>query len=324
MLKSLAALGGKKIHMAGVAQLRVVRARAGLADLSYADVGCEKLRRACGALGWDQVSQGDVLHQLRRLLEPGGSQRIGMTPFRSFLANDEMPIELSVAWTPHGDEVRAYFESLGSPPTAESCQTAGIALTRRLATEHGGSLEQFTRVADLFLARIPSSPFLIWNGVTWRRGQRPWFKVFLNPQIHGREQSAAVVEEAMRRLGLQQSWASFLDHLGDSDFMVPARELGIFSLDLRDPADARVRVYVRHADATADELEYVAAAARNHRPGKVRRICHDMNGLPGPYPGKPPVTAVSFRAGEPKPAAATLYIPMATNLDNDGASWPRV
>jgi DMATS type aromatic prenyltransferase len=310
--------------MTRVTQSHVVRARDGLADLSYADVGCEKLRRACGALGWDQASQGRVVHQFKRLLEPGGSQPIGKAPFLSFLANDQMPIELSVAWTPYGNEVRAYFESLGAPPTAESCQAAGLALTRRLATEPGVSLEHFMRVADLFLARIPSWPFSIWNGVMWRRGERPWFKVFLNPQIHGRQQSAAVVEEAMRRLGLRQSWASFLDHLGVSDFTGPARELGIFSLDLRDPADARVRIYLRHAGATADDLEHAAACARNQRPGKVRQICRDMTGLAGPYRGKPPVTAVSFRVGEPKPASVTLYIPLDPNFENDDASRARV
>jgi DMATS type aromatic prenyltransferase len=282
------------------------------------------MRRACDALGWSQAHQAVVLSQFRELLEPWGSRPIGAAPARSFISNDEMPIELAFAWTRHGNEVRAYFDPLGEAPTAQSRQAAGVALTRRLGSQPGASLQQYLAVEDLFIVPDPSELFAIWTGVLWRPGKSPWFKVFLNPQVHGRERSAAVVEEAMRRLGLDQQWAAFRRHLGNPDFADPASELGIFCLDLRDPADARVRVYVSHAGATAARLEHVAAGAGNYQAGQVARVCRDITGHAGPYLGKPTMTTVAFGSGAPTPTAVTMDIPLDPNFDNDAVVRDRV
>jgi DMATS type aromatic prenyltransferase len=296
----------------------------GLAGMSYAELSVGKMLRACQALGWAPAERQAVAERLTRLLEPWGRRPASTVPYRSFLANDGMPVELSFAWNRHGSEVRAYVECLGDPPTLRSCQDAGGALIRRLGREPGVSLSQYLAIEDLFAVPDPGPPFSIWIGAAWERGEQPWYKVFLNPQVRGRQLSTAVVAEAMGRLGLGSAWTAFREHLGRPDFAAPASELGIFCLDLRDPGDARVRVYLRHAGATADTLEHVAACAQVYQPGAFERVCNVLTGHAGPYLGKPPVTTIAFRAGEPVPTSVTLDIPLDPNFPSDAEAQQRV
>jgi DMATS type aromatic prenyltransferase len=307
-----------------IQQPRAIRVRPDLEHLSYAEIACDMMLRACQALGWDQGQRRIVADQLIGLMKPWGSRPMRDVLHRSFLANDEMPVELSFAWSRRGSEARAYFEALGDSPTAWSCQDAGVAVMRRLDGEPGVWLGQYRAVEDLFIVPGPRPPFCIWTGVVWRRGEHPWYKVFLNPQVCGRGQGGAVTAEAMRRLGLERAWAVFCDHLGQPDFADSATELAIFCLDLRDPGDARVRVYIRHAGADARVLDHVAACARNHQPGAIARVWSGATGHSGPCPGKPPITTIAFRSGEPAPAAVTVNIPLDPNLANDAVARERV
>ena len=239
--------------------------------------------------------------------------------WRSQISDDGTPWELSVAHAGGAVEPRLIVEAQGGEPTWASNVAAGLDLTARLIP-WGAQLDPLERIRELFLPRDGEGSFGLWHGVGFGDGN-PLFKVYLNPQIHGRYHASAVVEQAFAALGLRSAFASVLEasHRGDD-----VDEIRYFSVDLDRSAAARVKVYFAHEHATADELERIFALATDFQRGRAHALCRAIGGGEGPFDDLPVSTCVSFVAGRERPTSVTAHFPVRAYVRHDDEALGRI
>lgn len=290
---------------------------------TYAEIACDQVCRAHDSLGIAGPSRDDVRALLDDLTHPWGRLPVGSPPARAcWVSIDGMPFELSVAWADGKPTVRLSLESPGDG-TARSRMLDGAALTRRLATRPGVSADRLARIEDLFTADDPQGYFAVSHAVAWRPGGGHQYKIYVNPAVAGREQSARRTGEAMARLGLERPWRALTEHLGGT--IDAGHEPAAVAVDLVDSDDFRVQVFMAHSASSAEEIDAKAAVARDHVPGLFARALHTVNG-PHDAPAwqrKPPVTAYSLDSRHDLPGA-TVYIPLIPVHDHDEAARDRV
>lgn len=233
-----------------------------------------------------------------------------------------MPFEPSVAWVNGTAGVRLSLEPPGDG-TAVSRMRAAMALTRRLAGRPGVAVDRLLSIEDLFVEDDPQGFFTMAHAVAWRPGAHPEYKIFLNPAVAGREQSADRAEQAMFRLGLERPWRTLVDHLGGA--FSPAHEPVAIAVDLVGDEDFRAQLYLAHSGVSAAEIDAKAAVAHDHVPGLFTRALHQINGPhdAAAWQRKPPVTTFTLDTRHDRPSA-TLYVPLIPVHDSDAAARDRV
>ena len=87
-------------------------------------------------------------------------------------------------------------------------------------------------------------------------------------------------------------------------------QFNYFSLDLKKDEKARVKVYLRHCDVSALELEKTFSAARFHQSGDVSQFLEAVGQSTGLFTSKPLCSCFSFVAGSERPLTATLHFPV--------------
>jgi hypothetical protein len=260
-----------------------------------------------------------------RLLHPWGARALGDEPrFRSNIADDQAPYEISLALSGGPPELQFYVEAQGEEPTLRSNQVAGRRLLDLAATEFDASLGRLRLIEDLFLPVDPAPPFSLWLGASCSSAAPLRFKAYLNPQVRGAERAPELVGEAMRRLGLSEAWSRVSQSLS----FTPAErydELGILSLDLSGNTQARVKTYIRHHGATAAEIDAISGVALNYVAGDAERFYGVVaNGL-GPFPNKPVLSEAVFTTEcKGRPASFTFEFPLAHYVENDEVARARV
>ncbi|WP_406293243.1 hypothetical protein OG948_01875 [Embleya sp. NBC_00888] len=290
---------------------------------SYAEVACDRVWRAYESLGLTGETRESIGVLLRELTGTWGELPVGTPPERAcWVSIDGMPCEASVTWQDGKAGVRISLESPGDG-TARSRVEDGMALTRRLAGRPGVCVDRVLRIEDLFTVDDPQGFFSIAHAVAWRTDGPPQYKIFLNPAVAGREQSAARAEEAMLRLGLERQWRALADHLGGT--FTPAHEPVALALDLVGDDDFRAQLYVAHSGVSPEDIDAKAAVARDHVPGLFARALREING-PHEAPAwqrKPPVTTFTLDSRHDLPSAS-IYVPLIPVHDNDAAARDRV
>ena len=279
-----------------------------------------QLRKLCAALGLtgDQ-SRFETL--LSWMFKGWGELAIPeQVRFPSAIGDDHSPFEFSVAFGPNDVELRLLLEAQGEPPSLIANRDAALAFNRRLAPM-GVSFERFTKVHDLFMPNVPSSPFTLWHAVGMRAGRAADFKIYLNPQVRGPAEAWDTVTEALGRLGLSNVVPTLRKAMGrGSDVDL----LAYFSLDLSEAPTSRVKIYFQHLHATAAEVERVFALAPTSQPGDVLSFCRAVAGSIGPFSRKAVSTCLSFVQGNDQPTAATFHLPIAHYVDRDSETVTRV
>ncbi|MBB5954263.1 DMATS type aromatic prenyltransferase [Saccharothrix tamanrassetensis] len=288
-------------------------------DSTYRGFAFDKWLAIGTALGFSVEQLRVSLGELGAVLGDWSDRRIGLRrEYPSFVSRDGFPIEFSVSWRGGVPEVRVLFESIGAQPTARAAQDAGRALTRSLAGRPGVSLTRYHLVEDLFVVDEPR-PFrpTVWHSLAYRPGEKPRYKVYLNPQAHGPAAVPEVMCAAMTRLGLPFAWdrvAAQYHELADE-----GHQLEFVALDLADTPDARVKVYFRHTGRV--DLDRVASLARTHDPVSAGPAYRDVYGSPA-SPDNEPMTCLAFRSGCAGPEEANVYLrlPGAAESDADAAA----
>jgi DMATS type aromatic prenyltransferase len=286
---------------------------------TYQDIARTQLHALTQALN---LSKDAERHEevRARLFEGWGDTEVPQKAgYLSAIGDDHSPFEYSIALGPGGSELRLLFESQGREPGLAANRSAALAFNERLAP-YGASLARFDRIRDLFLPENPQGPFTLWHAVTFGSSQ-PDFKVYLNPFARGPAHAWGIITEALTRLGMGnvvKTLKAAANRGGVLD------QPNYFSLDLSRAASARVKVYLRHPDATAAELERTFSHAPQHRSGDVTEFCLSMIGNVGPFTSKPATSCLSFVEGSDQPLAATLHLPVAHYLDNDASVRRRV
>jgi DMATS type aromatic prenyltransferase len=287
------------------------------------DYAKERFCMLCEASGFEADSER-VTKIFSQLIEPWAEQRIEHDiGWRSDIADDNTPIEFSVAISKHDVEVRALFETQADEPTLPAFREVGIAFQERLEREFGASLERFRLVQDLFLPEDMEGEFAVWNSAVFPKHKAPSFKAYLNPHARGVDHSHELVKEGLARLGLGNVWSTLKQTILRRGPQVD--ELKYFALDLNKGAESRVKVYVRHHDASAEDLEVAASAAENYVPGETRSFVRAMSGdVPLLHP-RAAFTCSSFVQGSTeRPVATTVYVPVCAYARDDARVLERV
>jgi DMATS type aromatic prenyltransferase len=261
----------------------------------------------------------------RSLIEPWGDRLVLGDPpaWPSDIVDDHTPFEFSVTVGGRRSEARMLIEAQGERPTLLCQQAAGRALSQRLEREHGADLTRLRLVEDLFLPPDPQGIFAVWHAVSFRSDGELDLKVYLNLQAQGRARAPELAAEALDRLGFPGAMDPLLR--GAARRGLDRDELLYFSLDLTPHPEARVKLYFRHHQATAGELEQALALSPNHAPGDVTRMCRALGGGDGPFATRAPVSCFSYveGAGE-QPTSATMYFPITGYVSDDREAKSRI
>ncbi|MFG2916606.1 tryptophan dimethylallyltransferase family protein [Kitasatospora sp. NPDC048298] len=284
----------------------------------------EKWTAVCRGLGTGELETARVLRELRDVLSPWGGRAIGTRcDPPSFVSSDGFPAELSVSWKAGKPEIRILFESLSIDRTPLGYQEAGRELTLRLAERPGVSIGRYLDVEDLFVTTAPDhNRPTIWHSLAWQPGERPHYKVYLNPQAHGLDRTHEVMAEAMHRLGLAKAWEPVGRRC--EELALRGHEVEFFALDLDGGSASRVKVYFRHLPMTMDELDTVAALSHRHDSARAARARAVIYGRDGGTVDNEPMTCLAFREGATGPEEANVYLRLPGNARNDAEAAARI
>jgi DMATS type aromatic prenyltransferase len=281
-------------------------------DLALRQLG-EALRR--------EADMPRITEVVACLMEGWADQRVpDLPPRASRIGDDHSPFEYSLAFEPAGVDLRLLLEAQGTPPSAAGNLQAALELNHRLAQRFGADLTRFDQIADLFLEQSTAEPFSLWHAIGVGPDNLVEFKLYLNPQTRGRAMASLLIEQTLSRLGFSAAALACVKRA------MPRRgvdELGYFSLDMSNAAEARVKVYISHPRVTADELDTLFEACPAHQRGDVIRFCEAMSRRSGSFDSKALMSCLSFVAGSDVPSSMTLHFPIAHYVDNDQVTCDR-
>jgi DMATS type aromatic prenyltransferase len=283
---------------------------------TYVECGVNKLTALCQSVGLgNQTAQ--ITEVFQGITASWGNKKVGdKSGWQSDVSDDCAPFEFSLALDADRVELRILIEAQGQAASLASNWQAGLELNQYLAKNYQVSLDRFNQIADLYLPTNAAAKFSMWHAVCFSADRAPSFKVYLNPQAHSRGRSAATIEESLVRLGFTHAWPTLAETAAqrgpDQD------EFVYFSLDLAADDQARVKVYLRHHDATPTELEAALSAARNYVTGDAIEFCQAMAPEQTIFAAKPAISAFSWVTGDQAtPSTGTLHLPISNYATND-------
>ncbi|MFM2304048.1 MAG: hypothetical protein RLZZ135_1458, partial [Cyanobacteriota bacterium] len=284
--------------------------------LTYVEAGIEKLTALCHAVGLkDKTAQ--AIEIFRAMTVSWGDRSIrDESAWKSDVSDDFSPFEFSIAFKENRAELRVLLEAQGTEPTLQSNWQAGLNLNQYLAENFNVSLDRFRQIEDLFAPTNSDAKFAIWHAVCFYPDKEPEFKLYLNPQSQHNHRAAAVVEESLVRLGFPHAWIGLAEIAAQRG---PEKDrFAYFSLDLSSHASARVKVYLRHYDATTEDLEKALSLAQNHIPGNVTKFCQLMAEEQSIFSAKPVISCFSWVEGDNlTPSSGIFHLPISNYASND-------
>lgn len=213
-------------------------------------------------------------------------------------------------------------ESLAEQPGSRANLAAALGVLDRLAAQHRLNLGQLDLVRDLFLPADPQGAFAFWYSLIVQPAAAPAIKVYLNPDVRGRENATSLVSEALARLGLDAALPAVVEHSLRRDGL---DRFSFFALDLMDESRARVKTYVSHDDAVIADVVRAAAAAPGVDPGLLADVCELACGGTGPFTRRPLMSSYTFLSGDTeRPSGYSLYIPVRDYVQDDLEACERV
>lgn len=288
------------------------------------DFATSRFKNLCLGAGYGDETDA-IVATLRSLLAVCGDGSVSgnRSEWVSEISDDNTPIEFSVAIADGKAEVRVLFEPEGEAPTIAAYREAGLGFNQHLERAFGADLMRFREVQDLFLPEQMVGPFAVWSSAVFRPGHPPAFKAYFNPNAQGVDNAAELVHEALQRLGLGRAWPSLAEHILARGPQLD--ELKYFALDLSNAAQARVKVYVRHHAASAEELEFASLPAHSHVPGEALNFVRAMSGGQARLNARAAFTCSSFTGdADDRPAATTVYVPVCAYARDDARVRRRV
>jgi hypothetical protein len=279
-----------------------------------------RLRDLCASAGLSEATSRVAEGVFRDLIVPWSRLEAfahgPASPWVSEISDDNTPVEFSTTLSPAGSEVRVLFEPQSEIQTLAAHRQAALRMHDELVLTYGADLSRFRLVQDLFTPTDMQGPFALWSAVVFAEGAAPSFKAYFNPQARGVGNSVALVEEGLRSLGLNNAWQHLAATLARRG---PHRdELKYFALDLSASEQARVKVYVRHHEATPEDLEVAASAAPDSTYGEAQEFARAMGGGARRFKERATFTCAAFVGGQDdRPSATTQYVPVCAYAVDD-------
>lgn len=293
-------------------------------SLTFHEFGSSRLRALCEAVGYDSGEVETVQRYFTVMSGGWGSQRIGRSPrWLTDITDDHTPYEFSMALEDDKPEVRFLIEAQNEPTTLQSSWEDGLALNERLHREFGVPLERFNRVKDLFEPRSAEARFSLWHAFGLKAGGVPGVKAYLNPKARGDAHAHGLVQEALARLGFANAWR-FISEVamrrGTKDEPI------YFSLDLSAHRAARIKIYIAHQDATADDVEAIMSQTKEYVPGEAYAYYRKMLGCDGGFHvPRSTQTCLAFTSDDDvSPYHVTLYVPVRCYAKHDQEGMGRI
>jgi DMATS type aromatic prenyltransferase len=290
---------------------------------TYVECGIEKLTALCLSVGLSNKIE-QITEIFRTLTSSWGETVVGAnSTWQSDVSDDGAPFEFSIAFDSKKAELRVLIEAQGSEANLQSNWQAGLELNQQLAEKYHVNLDRFQEISDLFAPTNSAAKFSIWHSACFYADKEPAFKLYLNPQAQSQSKAAAIVEESLVRLGFDRAWPTLAETAAqrgpDKD------EFVYFSLDLAAHTQARVKVYLRHHDATPAELESALSAARNYVAGDATEFCQAMAPGQTSFTQKPVTTYFAWVDGDNNtPSSATIQLPVSKYVADDGVVCDRL
>jgi DMATS type aromatic prenyltransferase len=292
-------------------------------DLSVSDYLGGQLGRLCTVLDMDPAAPVELLagvlgdHAARPLSQP--------PPWPSDVADDHSPIEFSVAYNDHEPPaLRILAEVLGPRPGVRANMSAAYDFLADNAARFGLSTTRLDAVRDLFSTDHPQGEFALWCSLVFRSGRRPEFKVYFNPEVEGPDRAPELVGEALRRLGLGTSYQTMLRHAVRPGELGRLDRLAFFALDLHDGPQARVKLYLSHFDAYAQDVARASAMVDGVDPGQVAEFCARAGGPARRFDGRPLIGSYTLTQGADRPVGYSIYVPIRSYVADDLEARDRV
>ena len=281
-----------------------------------------QLNPLCRVLSLDPAVPHDLL---AGLLGPHGTRSLTDPPaWPSDVADDHSPVEFSVAFTDaEPPSLRILAEVPGATPGIEANTEAAYAFLAANATRFGLATARLDAVRDVFKTSDPAGGFTLWCSLVFRHGREPEFKVYFNPEVAGAGRAPELVEEALGRLGLRDSYRTMLARSIRPGDLGRRDRLSFFALDLHDGPQARVKLYVSHHEADAADAARAAAVVPGVAPGEVAAFCLAAGGG-GRFDRRPLVGSYTLAGGAGRPVGYSVYVPIRDYVDDDLEARDRV
>ena len=279
---------------------------------TYAHVSSNQIEALCKALALPEQQRYRGVQAM--LMEPWAQRQVPqLAPYPSRIGDDHSPYEYSLQFSRNQVELRLLLEAQAHVPSLRDNQGAARALNDALVKRYGVDLSRFDQIADLFLPDDPHGPFSLWHAVCFDANASPDFKIYLNPQVNGRNSSELVMRESVTRLGFARVAESVISRV-----TAAGAEPNYLSLDLAARLGSRVKLYFAHPNATIDDLESIFALAPTHSTGDVAGFCRAVLGRDAlRFDRKPVCYCFSFTEGAAAPVAVTLHLPAAHYCQSD-------
>ncbi|MFC3890532.1 tryptophan dimethylallyltransferase family protein [Lentzea rhizosphaerae] len=290
--------------------------------VSLRDFVLGQLRNLLRAVGLAKSAER-ATNLLGEALGPGSLQPLSAVPsWSSFVADDHTPVEFSVALARNEPPtVRMIVESLAEQPGTRANLAEALEVLDRLTAQHQLDLGQLDRVRDLFLPDDPQGAFAFWYSLIVGP-DAPAIKVYLNPEVRGRESATRLVGEALDRLGLSAVLPAITEHALRREGL---DRFSFFAIDLTDSSRARVKTYVSHEDAVVQNVVRAASAVADVDLELLADVTELACGGTGPFTGRPLMSSYTFMAGDTdRPSGYSLYIPVRDYVQDDLEACERV
>ncbi|MBB5157693.1 tryptophan dimethylallyltransferase family protein [Saccharopolyspora phatthalungensis] len=280
-----------------------------------------QLRNLCRVVG---IDADEPVRLLGGVLGAADSRPLSEPPlWPSDVADDATPIEFSVQFDDNGARhLRILAETLPAHPGPAANLRAARNLIDDLADRYDLSLDRLRAVQDLFSGTDPQGKFSWWFSFIFDADGTPKFKMYFNPEVSGAEAAPALVAEAFERLGMADAYRTVSKYAlqrGELD------RLSFFALDLDHSRQSRVKLYIGHHAAQADDVEFAASAVPGIDPAQVREFCSLLAGDTPVFRGRPLISSYSFVEGDQdKPSNYSLYMPIRDYVRDDAVARERL
>jgi DMATS type aromatic prenyltransferase len=281
-----------------------------------------QLRRLCDVVGIDPATPAELISEL---LGEHGSRPLAEPPvWPSDVSDDHTPVEFSIAYNEsEPPALRILAEAFGSEPGTRANALATYAFLRRQAERYGLSTSRLEAVRDLFDTDDPQGDFVLWLSLVFRNGRPPEFKVYFNPEVRGPSHAPELVATALDRLGLGSAYERMLSQAIRPAQLGRLDRLTFFALDLHDGPQARVKLYLSHHDAQAEDVARAASVVDGVDPGEVAEFCA-LAGRADRYTGRPLVGSYTITQGAERPNGYSVYVPIRSYVADDREARERV
>ncbi len=297
---------------------------------SWNSLGHDVLTPLCAAAGLES-RLADVVEAFEILTQDWGDEEIPTAPnWESDVCSDHSPFEPSIALSPHGNVVRILVEAQGGQPSLEGQSEAGRRLTQRIGQRWGIDTQRCEVLERLFIdarspqGNPPAGRFGIWHALEFHpKREIPSVKVYFDLASWGQELRPALTEEALHQIGFAEAWPVIAELTTRRDRSMD--QLAYLSIDVDNSSSARVKLYLRHHETTAEHLDALFRSASSYRKESVKEATRALGVGAGPYLTRPVVSSFAFNSSSrSEPVNATLYFPLESYVESDALALRRL